>query len=284
MIKKIGSKPVKLFSSKFMFFLVLVFLISQAFLILGNEDFLPLNKELGTFLEIVAYTSIVFFLVNLILSLTMKKVYRFFKKEAEIEDALFISRLYQIFIYVLASAFILAKLGVSAGDIAIVLGLVTTGIAFAIRDILLSFFVWIIILTNKPIRIGNYIKFGDDEGLVKKVGIFFIGLNSDQNIKIPNKNLLSRSIKTFDKDNVGMELKFSITRIPKDFELRSNNVQKEISKITGNDKHTISLDVKEDSLFLKINYYTQWDKIEQVRTSMIKLIHQKFSNNIKKKK
>jgi len=39
-----------------------------------------------------------------------------------------------------------------------------TGLAFAVRDVLMSFFAWMILLRKKPFRIGDYIRIGEDEG------------------------------------------------------------------------------------------------------------------------
>lgn len=67
---------------------------------------------------------------------------------SSIEHKLLVSKMYSTGIHIAALVVILWYLGVTADNIALVLGLATAGIAFALRDIIASFFAWFILLTK----------------------------------------------------------------------------------------------------------------------------------------
>src|SRR5690606_36476294 len=67
------------------------------------------------------------------------------------------------------------------------LGLLSAGIAIALREPVVNFFVWIFLLWRKPFNVGDRIKIGDDIGDVIDIRIFQFSMmevgawdNSDQ--------------------------------------------------------------------------------------------------------
>jgi small-conductance mechanosensitive channel len=128
-------------------------------------------------------------------------------------------------------------MGVTLENITLFVGLIATGLAFALREILLPFFVWFMLLTKRPFRIGDYIKIGDDEGRVKHIGTFYVfldPLNTDlnQTIKIPNKIFLEKQVINYGGINLPIFLKIPVTAMDlKDSEKRIEEIKKNLIKI-----------------------------------------------------
>ncbi len=78
--------------------------------------------------------------------------------EVEPEQRILIGMLYSFVIYIIATLYLFWYFGLQARNITILIGLFTTGLAFALRDVLMTFLAWILILTKRPFRIGDYIK------------------------------------------------------------------------------------------------------------------------------
>ena len=141
--------------------------------------------------------------ITIILRTTLHRIFNYLETEVEIEERIFLAKVYTIFLYVMGIAIILWKVGVSLTSLTLFLGLVTSAIAFGIRDVILSAVAWLIIINKKPFRIGDVIRVGDDIGQVTRIGTFFSTLEplrgAGQFIKIPNRILLEKNMLNFNK-------------------------------------------------------------------------------------
>jgi len=192
-----------------------------------RNSYFSIPRELNYIFDIALWIFGSLIAVTVLLRLTENRVFRYKEDEIEIEQRILFTKIYSSTLYMLAAAFVFYKLGWKIGDITIFLGLVATGVAFAVRDIINSYFAWFIILTKNPFRIGDYIKVGDDAGIVDRIGTFYITLQNPgavDFIKVPNNSLLSKPIVNMGKNRVIHTMKFPIRNIPADIQDRLNKL------------------------------------------------------------
>lgn len=178
-------------------FLIILFASPYVF---DQLDFITIEQQ---YLQWISTATVILFsmlMANIILKLTEQRVFKFLEEEdVEIEQRIFITKLYKFLIYTIVITVILGQLGFSFSNITLFLGLITTGLAFAVRDILLSYFIWLILLLKKPYRIGDYVQFGKESGTIIRIGTFYMTIQPTTEwdrmlIKVPLRNLLSDSM------------------------------------------------------------------------------------------
>ena len=196
-----------------------VFLLTITALVMANSNgWIALNSGILTAFKTISIILWTYFIASIFIKLTQNKAHKLFDESVDIEQKILLSKFYTFIVYSLATAYVLWKMGVTLANITIFLGLIATGLAFALREILLPFFIWFILLTKRPFRIGDYIRIGEDEGKVRHIGTFFVFLdpiNTDINetIKIPNKLFLEKQIINYGGLNLPVVLKIPITAV-----------------------------------------------------------------------
>ncbi|MFP4403169.1 MAG: mechanosensitive ion channel domain-containing protein [Candidatus Woesearchaeota archaeon] len=264
-------------NNKFLIFLIFLFIIFQTLFYLDNQNHITIEDNALNIIQIIFFSLISILIVNIILKFTVKRVFFLFEKELEIEQRLFLTKLYSFTLYTIAITFIISQIGFTLTDITMFFSFIGIGIAFAIRDIILSFFAWLIILSKKPFRINDYIKIGDDYGIVDRIGTFFITLKTnytDNVIKIPNKTILDKNFNKFNKNKTPDSIKITLSKIPKDFKKRKETLTNEIKKILNNSENiSIAIEIRGDSINVNninliLNYYTSFEKIYEVKNEI----------------
>lgn len=236
------APPRSIHINKVIVVLIFVFVAIEGLIVLNNYGFIALQKSYLRYLKLFIVMISSLLTVNIVLKFTENRVFRFFKDEVEIEQRIFITKLYKMFLYGAAFTVILSQMGLTIQNITIFLGLITTGIALALRDMLMSYFVWLVILLKKPFRIGDYIRFGDDSGKIVRIGTYFITMSVKSDgkelvIKIPNKILLDKPIINYGSDNVIIEtVAVPLSHVPAGIEVKIAEIKKSILKILGSDK------------------------------------------------
>jgi len=174
--------------------------------------------------------------ITIILRTTLHRIFNYLETEVEIEERIFLAKVYTIFLYVMGIAIILWKVGVSLTSLTLFLGLVTSAIAFGIRDVILSAVAWLIIINKKPFRIGDVIRVGDDIGQVTRIGTFFSTLEplrgAGQFIKIPNRILLEKNMINMGQKRVVHKAKIMLAKVPKQSGQRMKKILAVIKKYT----------------------------------------------------
>ncbi len=249
---------------KRIFLLSAILIIVELIYVGIRREFIAIDSIFLSIIELVLTLIISLLVVTVVLRFTQNKVWTMFEQEMEVEQRIIISKLYSVSLYTIALIITFWKAGVSLGNITIFVGLIATGFAFAIRDLLLSFFAWFIILNKKPFQMGDYIRLGDDMGLVTRIGTFFFTLEqarSPEFIKVPNSLVLGKSVRNLGEGSFTQELLFPIKSLPDDYSVNLHEILifiKSRTKFKDFLKATISTD--QTHWYIKIEYQTSFEQ------------------------
>jgi len=121
------------------------------------------------------------------------------KTKFESTAVMMIKRLVNLFIYIIAFIIILDHMGVEITPLVTGLGIGGLAVALALQNTLSNYFAGIYIITDKSIRIGDYIQISDHvKGIVEKVGWRSTKVRAFKDlIVIPNSKLAESTIKNY---------------------------------------------------------------------------------------
>jgi len=213
--------------------------------------------------------------ITVLFKLTGNFVKKFFD---EPEEKIFYKKIYSWSLYSMWALFMLNHFGVSIANLTLVLGLMATGLAFAVRDVLLLVFAWMILLRKKPFRIGDYIKIGQEEGKVKHIGTFYVLLDKTHNmpedyIRVPNRLFLEQSIINLGKNSHLEQIQVPLSGVPENWQEKARSLKNDILPITGKDHHTnVFVDIRDEKLVLVVEYIVGFDLRQKVRSEVVEFI------------
>jgi small-conductance mechanosensitive channel len=115
---------------------------------------------------------------------------------------------------ILAVLWSLASLGIGIERIALLLSALSVGIGFGLQAITQNFVSGLILLAERPVKIGDWVRIGDQEGDVKRISVRAteIQIADRSTLIVPNSELITKSIvnKTL-SDPIGrLQLQFSV--------------------------------------------------------------------------
>lgn len=114
----------------------------------------------------------------------------------------------------LAVIWALASLGIGVERIALLLSALSVGIGFGLQAITQNFVSGLILLAERPIKIGDLIKVGNDEGDVKRISVRSteIELGDHSTLIVPNSDLITKPVlnKTMSSPLGRVQIQFSV--------------------------------------------------------------------------
>ena len=99
--------------------------------------------------------------------------------------------------FLLALALAFSYLGLSLEKLTIVAGALSVGIGFGLQSIVNNFVSGLLLLWERPIRVGDQVVIGDSEGIVKRISVRSTEIQTfDRSaVIVPNSNLISGVVK-----------------------------------------------------------------------------------------
>lgn len=100
---------------------------------------------------------------------------------------------------VLAAAFALSQLGLSLDKLTIVAGALSVGIGFGLQSIVGNFVSGLILLWERPIRVGDWVVVGEEQGTVKRINVRSTEVQTFDRatLIIPNSEFISGRVKNW---------------------------------------------------------------------------------------
>lgn len=251
----------------------------QLALYFHNKGIILLPEALKAITSTITLVIATIFISSLILRFTIKRVANIFE---EAEERIFYTKIYSWSVYSIGTFIILHHFGVSLGNITIFLGLLTTGLAFAVRDVLLSFFGWMILLRKKPFHIGDYIKIGDEEGRVLHIGTFYVHLDNTRDLpedytRVPNRLFLEKSVSILGKENLHDQIRFRLGEKPVDNKILEQELLERLKGLPNlGERLKAYLDFKDDKLYLVVEYTTRFENRQTARSEVIEMVFDQF--------
>ena len=239
--------------------ILLLFLgLSEGLRWANEHNYVDIPSNFYVFINLVTLILGSLIVVTVILRFTETRLFGFLEGEVEIEQRILLTKIYSTTLYILAAAFIFWRMEWGIGNITLFLGLLATGVAFAIRDVINSYFTWFIILTKKPFRIGDYVKIGDEAGTVERIGTFFITLQNpgaQDFIKVPNNTILTKAIINTGRNRVVHTLKFPLRQIPEDIAQRLEKLNELVKAvITDKGSHKAQLQTEGNGVVITVSF------------------------------
>ncbi|MEM2138531.1 MAG: mechanosensitive ion channel [Candidatus Woesearchaeota archaeon] len=255
--------------------IIIFFIILAIFklLLYFNGIYYNLQDNFSRAIETIVFSALAFFVSSVFVRLTTDIFINFLGEDAEKESVLFMQKLYSFIIYLIAISVVLLKLGLSLNNLSVILGLATTGFAFAIREVLLSYIIWFMLLTKKPFRIGDFIKIGEEEGKVMHIGTFYVVLDNtpeirDDFIRVPNKTFLEKPIINFGNKEVIDKVEIYLKNIPKNFEAISKKLEKDFLE----NSVKVNLNSSKEGIFLIVSFKSDYLERKKIITKILNKI------------
>lgn len=205
--------------------------------------------------------------------LTASQAIRAIKGATEPEVQILVAKSYTLLVYGAATIVSLWMLGITLQNLTIAITLITTGLAFAVRDIIMSYLVWLILLIKRPFRIGDNIKIDDHEGRVQHIGTFYVLLDDTPDrredfTRIPNKTFLEKPIHNFGPEKILLRLALPLETLPENPDKLIDRIEKRIKKRVGEPVRPW-IDTDGQKFQLKFEILTKLEKKKGLRESII---------------
>ncbi|RLA74876.1 MAG: mechanosensitive ion channel family protein [Epsilonproteobacteria bacterium] len=216
---------------------------------------------------------------------------KMFGKGLSDDIANFVLNIIKFLIFAIAFMTILQEWGYNIGGFLASLGLVGMALAFAARDTVSNLFGSVVIFSDKPFEIGDWIKTTDAEGIVETIGMRSTKIRTFANalVSVPNGSLAHSSILNWTKMGK-RRVKFDIGLTYDTDEKSMKNIVKQIKSMLNKHKdihkdtiHIYFSAFGDSSLNIFCYYFTKstaWDEFMRVREdTMFKIMQIVKSNN-----
>ncbi len=115
--------------------------------------------------------------------------------------------------YVLAAGFALSAAGINFSNLALVAGAFGVGIGFGLQSIVNNFVSGLILLAERPVRVGDWIVTNAGEGLVKRINVRSTEIETFDGcaIIVPNSTLITEPVRNWTLGDTGGRVSVSVS-------------------------------------------------------------------------
>jgi small-conductance mechanosensitive channel len=189
-------------------------------------------------------------------------------------------------LFVLSAGYLLAvsASGLPVDRITIVLGALGVGIGLGLQNIVNNFVSGIILIFDRPLKVGDSVEVGSHSGRVKEIGLrsSTLATTDGADIIIPNGDVLSQHIVNWTLGNTFRRIEFSVTVLTSDNKESVIAIIKEVIKSTElvlqkREPVVLIEHVKDGEMTLKIYFWCEDVlKSELVKSDVRYQLHQEF--------
>jgi MscS family membrane protein len=182
-------------------FLIATFGLFLSLKVIGLENAVVMKVLKTFFIFVIAWTA-----YNLVVALE-EHFYRFaekFGREFAKEIGGFFVKVSKAFVIVIGGVAVLQEWGINVSALIASLGLGGLAFALAAKDTAANLFGGLTVLADKSMKVGDWIKIGDVEGIVEDIGLRTTKIRSFEKslIIVPNQFLANQSLENFSRRNV----------------------------------------------------------------------------------
>lgn len=134
------------------------------------------------------------------------------KKSARKEVINLIIKILYIIVIIIASLFILKRLGFNISALLASLGIGGLAIALATKDIIANFFTSVMLLFDNSFSQGDFVNINGIEGEVVEIGLKKTTIRTLENalVFIPNSTVATQNIENWSRRKIGRQIKFKV--------------------------------------------------------------------------
>ena len=108
----------------------------------------------------------------------------------------------------------LAALGITGQSLALVASALSVGIGFGLQAITQNFISGLILMAERPVKVGDWVRLGDQEGDIKRISVRAteIQIGDRSTLIVPNSELITKSVRNMTRSNAlgRVQLQFAV--------------------------------------------------------------------------
>lgn len=150
-------------------------------------DFSAISAAIGLFFAFYYFTKLVQWFLS-------SRVFPYTKLDGGIRDAVITIAGYVGII--IAALVAMSTLGLDMSNLAIVAGALSVGIGFGLQAIFNNFVSGLILLFERPVKVGDWVIVGDQQGTIKKIRVRSTEIETfwNSSVIVPNSQLISETV------------------------------------------------------------------------------------------
>lgn len=207
------------------------------------------------------------------------------KKSVDAAAVRFLDSLLKVIGYIVILMIIFEQVGVKTTSLVTLLGTAGLSVGLALQGSLANFAGGVMILINKPFKVGDYIKVMDAEGVVREMNIIYTTLTTVDNkhVKIPNGNLANSVITNYTYDEYRrIDLEVSVSYdddIKKAVKVAEATMNSSKYMVEGQDNMVVTKSLEDSSVVLEIRMWVSTPDYWPARFDLIHRIKEDYEGH-----